>query len=135
LRCTRSSNRLTLTTTRWWVPSPIVSTVSRFHVKSDGASLYPHDFGGGDDQQADRACGHVTDVEMDTEALVTRRKKVLDRVECRGLDQIDHDRGRKDRNASGAHERRGMFRPNDKLRRSLQAKIDVPQMDHAASGL
>ena len=29
LRCTRSSNRLTLTTTRWWVPPPIASTVSR----------------------------------------------------------------------------------------------------------
>jgi hypothetical protein len=72
---------------------------------------------------------------MDTEALVTGRKKVLDRIECRGLDEIDHDRGGKDRNASRAHERRGMFRPDDKLRRSLQAKIDIPQMGHAASGL
>ena len=109
--------------------------IARLHVKGDDASLYPHDFGGGDDLQADRACGHVTDVEMDAEALVTRRKKVLDRIERRRLDQIDHDRGRKDCNASGAHEGRSMFRPDDKLRRSLQAKIYVSQIGHAASGL
>jgi hypothetical protein len=62
-------------------------------------------------------------------------KKVLDCVERRRLDQVDHDRRRKHRDAPGADERRGVFWPDDKLGRSLQAKIDAAQIDHAGSAL
>ena len=50
---------------------------------------------------------------------------MLDRLERRRLDQVDHDRRRKHRNAPGADERRRVFWPDDKLCRSLEAKIDT----------
>ena len=62
-------------------------------------------------------------------------QKVLDGVERRGLDQVDHDRRRKDRNAPGADEGRRVFWPDDKLCRSLEAKIDTAEIDHAGSAL
>ena len=55
---------------------------------------------------------------------------MLDSVERRRLDQVDHNRRRKDRNASGADEGRRVFRSDDKLCRSLQAKIDIAEIDH-----
>jgi hypothetical protein len=56
---------------------------------------------------------------------------VLDGAKCRRLDQVDHDRRRKDRNAPGADEGRGVLWPDEKLCRSHKAKIDVAQIDHA----
>jgi len=46
----------------------------------------------------------MADVKVDAEALVAERKKVLDRVERRRLDQVDHHRRRQHRNAPGADE-------------------------------
>ena len=134
LRCTRSSKRSTLTTTRSCVPPPIgLDLVVGFDAEFYGAAFDADDLGGGSHAQADRRRRDVADVEMDAEALMAGRQEVLDGGERSRLDDVDHHRCRQHRDAARADERRGMFGADHDLGRAGEAGRD-PGQDRADAG-
>ena len=104
-----------------------------FDAEFYGAALDADDLGGGGNAQADRRRRHMADVEMDAEALMTARQKVLDGVEGSRLDDVDHHRRRQHRDTAGADERSGMFGTDHDLGRAGEAERDAGQ-DRADAG-
>ena len=101
LRCTRSSKRVTLTTTRACVPSPITSRSSRASTRKEMVRPSTRrDLRRRVTPQAHRRRREVAHVEVDAEALVTRRQQVLHGRERRRLDQVDHHRRGQHRDAA-----------------------------------
>jgi hypothetical protein len=73
----------------------------------------------------------MTNVKLNAEALMAGGKKVLDGVERRRLDDVDHDRRCQDRNASGADKRCRMLWSDQEMCGSGETGGDAGKIDHA----
>ena len=69
-------------------------------------------------------------VEVDAEALMFVGQEVLDRIERRRLDHVDHDRRGQNRYAAGPDKRRGMLGAHQKVRGSFEAGGNAAEIDH-----
>src|SRR5712671_4048669 len=70
---------------------------------------------------------------MDAEALMPRRQEMLDRLQRRGLDQVDHHRRRQHRDAPGADKRRRMLGGDHEFGRAEKAGADAGEVEHGAT--
>jgi len=95
--------------------------VVRLHAERERAPVNRDQFATRGDSHADRGGGKMPDVEMDPEALIARRQKVLDGGERRRLHEVDHHRCCEDSHASAADARRHMLDPDQQIGRSLQS--------------
>ena len=75
----------------------------------------------------------MADIEMDAETLMTVREEVLDCRQCRGLDQIDHDRSGKHRHSSAADAGGGVFHADQQICRSHHPGFQMRQVEHVQS--
>ena len=107
--------------------------VARFDAEGDGAAFDAQNLGRRRHRQADRRRRDVADVEVDAEALMAGRKQVLDRVERRRFDHVDHHRRRQHRDAPGADKGGRMLGPDHDLRGSLEAGMNAGKVDHGGS--
>ena len=107
--------------------------VASFDAERDGAPLDMDHFGGRSNVQADRRRRDMADVELDPEALMAGRQKMLDRRQGRGLNHIDHHRRRQDRDSSRADEGRRMLGADHDFGGSDEAGRDFGQ-DGADAG-
>ncbi len=83
--------------------------IARFHAKTYVSGIDCQNFGGGRHAQADWRRSDMADVEVGAEALMFTGQEMLDRIERRRLNDIDHHRCGQYRNAAGPDKRRGMF--------------------------
>ena len=130
LRCTRSSKRATLTTTRWCVPSPITSRSSRASTRN--VMVRPstrRDLRRRRDGEAHRRRREVAHVEVDAEALMSRRQQVLHRRQRGRLDHVDHHRRRQHRDPPRADARRRVLRRHHEFGGAGQAGADGGEVD------
>ena len=104
--------------------------IARFHVKNYASAVDLRNFGSSGHPKADRGRGHMAYVEVGAEALMFVGQEVLDRIECRRLDYVDHDRRGQDRYAAGPDKWRGMLGAHQKVRGSFEAGGNAAEIDH-----
>src|ERR1051326_9092276 len=104
--------------------------VARFDPEIERAAVDLDEFGGRARAHADRRRRVVAHVEPGAEALMADREQLLDRVERRGFDEVDHHRGREHAHAAAADERGRVLLADDEFGRSRQAGPQRRQVDH-----
>jgi len=99
--------------------------IMRFHRERHGPALDAHDLRRRGDPEADRRCRHVTDIEVNAEALMPRGKEMLDGRQCRRLDHVDHDRRRQHGDSSRTDKGGGVLGPDDEFGRAVNSGRDI----------
>lgn len=69
-------------------------------------------------------------VEVGAEALMFAGQEMLDPIECRCFDDVDHNWCGQNWYAAGPDKRRGVFRAHQKVRSSFEAGDDAAEIDH-----
>src|SRR6516162_1055196 len=106
--------------------------VARRHLESDGAAFDPRHLRGCGDSQPDRRGCSMTDIEVNTQALVARWKQVFDRRQGGRFDQIDHHWSCQHRDPTRSDKGRGMLRPNHDFSRANKARNNPVEQRAAA---
>jgi len=96
----------------------------RIDAKREGAAVDRGQLASRHDPHADRGRSKVPYVEMDAQALIAVRQKVLDRGERRCLHDVDHHRRGQDAHAPAAHAGCRMLNPDSEIGRSLQSDCE-----------
>src|SRR5271166_4025274 len=102
--------------------------VVRFDTEQESAAVDADQLAGRGDAHADGSGGEMAYVEMDTEALMPARQKMLDGSQRRCLDDVDHHRRGQHAHAPAADAGRGVLKADQQIRRALQSNSQVREV-------